>query len=55
MCICFKIPIGLRSHVGLRWVSTGISLQLGMLVSDGACWSLMGHVGHRSLLRHVGH
>ena len=36
---CVKIPIGLQRHVGLRWVSTGMS------VSDGACQSQMGQVG----------
>ena len=39
--ICVKIPIGLRRHVGLRWASTG------MLISNGACKSLMGHVGRQ--------
>ena len=29
-------PMGLHRHVGFQW---------GMLVSNGACWSPMGHVG----------
>ena len=36
--ICFKISIGLRKHVGLQRVFTGIS------VSDGACWCPIGQV-----------
>ena len=45
--ICVKIPIGLRRHVGLRWVYTGMSVYDGAYrspirhsVSKEACWGL---------------